>query len=429
MFEIGEGTADITPALGLELAGFHKPPGQERRVTGVRQPAMARALVLRHGETSVAIVVLEVIGFSAAFANRVKQQVSRRTQIPIRHIQVCATHTHSAPTLCYLRQWGARSQAYEARVEQQAVAAAVAAAVDVGPGDCYTGQERVVGGNFNRTTKAWKTDQEFTRASTDGERWLDTTLQVLYFVRERPKRDLLWYHFSAHPVCYTDGLAGPDWPGLVATKMAARDELRPAFLQGHCGDVNPGPGKPWLGEPEQVSEAVYAALHHATNHSRLNKVDTLRMVNSEVHLPLNIALLKEQLAAYEADPVKCDKGEWVDARFSADWCASAKKWNVKTTAYTTPLAALRLGSMGLLFHSAELYSYYGLRIRLDSPFPQTLAVGYANDIVGYLTDPNAYVAKEYAAVVVPKILDLPPFKPEAAQMLADAGIGLLRKLV
>lgn len=429
MFEIGEGFADITPALGLELAGFHKPPGQERRVTGVRQPAMARALVLRQGETTAAILALELIGFSAAFANRVKQQVSRQTQIPISHIQVCATHTHSSPTLCYLRQWGALSKDYETRVAQQAVVAVVAAVADLGPANCYTGQERVVGGNFNRTAKAWKTDQEFTRASTDAERWLDTTLQVLHFVRQRPKRDLLWYHFSAHPVCYTDGLAGPDWPGLVATKMAARDELQPAFLQGHCGDVNPGPGKPWLGEPEQVTEAVYAALHHATNHARLNEVNALRMVNGEVHLPLNMALLKEQLATYEANPAQCTKGEWVDAGFAADWFAGAKKWNEKTTVHTSPMAVLRVGSVGLLFHPAELYSFYGLRIRLDSPFPQTLAIGYANDIVGYLTDPNAYVAKEYAAVVVPKILGLPPFKPEAAQVLTDASVGLLRKLV
>ncbi len=42
----GEGRADITPHLGIELAGFHKPPGQERRVRGIRQPAEVRAWCL-----------------------------------------------------------------------------------------------------------------------------------------------------------------------------------------------------------------------------------------------------------------------------------------------------------------------------------------------------------------------------------------------
>lgn len=428
MLEAGEGTADITPPVGVELAGFHKPPGQERCVSGVRQRTSAKALALRSGDTTAAIIMIEVIGFSVEFANRVKEQVFRRTQIPIAHIQVCATHTHSAPTLRYFRQWGALSKDYEARVEQQAIAAAVAAMADLAAADCYLGNERVAGGNFNRTAKQWKTDETFTRASTDDERWLDTTLRVLYFIRERPKRDLLWYHFSAHPVCFTDGLAGPDWLGIVATKTFARDDLSPVFMQGHCGDVNPGPGKPWLGEPEQVSEAVYAALHHATEHSQRVKADTFRVTGGKVDLPLNLPLLKEQLAAYEADPAQCTKGEWVDAGFAAAWHISATQWKDGRTVYTAPLAALRLGGMGLIFHPAELYSYYGLRIQMDSPFPQTLAVGYANDFTGYLTDPKAYAAKEYAAVVVPKILDLPPFKPETAQVLTEAAVGLLRKL-
>jgi len=171
-----------------------------------------------------------------------------------------------------------------------------------------------------------------------------------------------------------------------------------------------------------------SALHHAANHSQWNKVNTLQVTKGEARLPLNLPLLKEQLAAYEADPAQCAKGEWVDAGFAADWHAAAKKWNLETAVYAALLGALRLGSVGLLFHPAELYSYYGMRIRLDSPFPQTLAVGYANGLIGYVTDPNAYAAKEYAAVVVPKILDLPPFKPEAAQVLAEAAVGLLRKL-
>ncbi|MDA0335607.1 MAG: neutral/alkaline non-lysosomal ceramidase N-terminal domain-containing protein [bacterium] len=428
MFEAGEGTADITPALGLELAGFHKVPGNERRVTGVRQPTAAKALVLRDGDTTAAIIVLELIGFSADFAQKVKRQVSQRTRIPVGNIHVCATHTHSSPTLLYLRQWGALSEEYAALVRQRAVAAAVAALGDVASADCYIGSERVNGGNFNRTSKTWKTDAEFDSKSTDAGRWLDTTLQALYFVRNKPKRDLLWYHFSAHPVCYTDGLAGPDWPGIVATKTLARDELSPVFMQGHAGDVNPGPGTPWLGEPEQVSEAVYAALHHATNHSRLNKVDKLRLVNGELELPLDLELLKEQLAAYEANPAACTNGEWVDAGFAADWFTRARQWKDGKSVYSTPLSALRLGGVGILFHPAELYSYYGMRIRFDSPFPHTLAAGYADDAVGYVTDPSAYTAKEYAAVVVPRILDLPPFRPEAAQTLTDAALRLLRKL-
>ena len=58
----GEGVVDITPPLGIELAGFHKPPGQERRVKGIRQPTEVRALVLTYGPTQVAVCSLDILG-------------------------------------------------------------------------------------------------------------------------------------------------------------------------------------------------------------------------------------------------------------------------------------------------------------------------------------------------------------------------------
>ena len=81
-FEAGEGVVDITPPLGIEMAGFHKPPGQERRITGIRQTTFARALLLRSGRTRVVIVSLEVIGVSRTFTRRVQKEVARKTGVP-----------------------------------------------------------------------------------------------------------------------------------------------------------------------------------------------------------------------------------------------------------------------------------------------------------------------------------------------------------
>ena len=428
MLDAGEGVTEISPPLGIELAGFHKPPGKERLITGVRQPCKARALVLRLNTTQVAIVSLDVCGFDADLAERVRTQAAKRTGIPAPQIRLTATHTHSAPTLRFFRQWGAVSKPYVDWVEQRAIQAIVAAKQDLAQADCYVGLQHVEGGNFNRTSKKWKTDEQFDKGATENDRWLDTTLHALYFLREKPKRSLLWYHFSAHPVCYTDGQAGPDWPGLVAEKMSERDGLEPSFLQGHCGDVNPGTGQTSLGDPEQVSEAVYAALHHALNHSTYVAVNHLRMIRSKVKMPLDIDRLKDQLERYRRDPAKCNQGEWVDAAFAKDWYESATRWNPHQTTYPAPLTALRLGQVALLLHPSELYSYYGLAIRRDSPFPVTLATGYADDFIGYVTDPAAHQASEYAAVVVPKILGLPPFKPEAGRVLSGAAIRLLKRL-
>ena len=87
---------------------------------------------------------------------------------------------------------------------------------------------------------------------------------------------------------------------------------------------------------------------------------------------------------------------------------------------------MRLGGVGLLFHPAELYSYYGLAIRRDSPFEDTLVVAYADGLIGYLPDPKAYAASEYSAIVVPKILDYPPFTTAAAEEMKTAAVAMLR---
>jgi len=427
-FEAGEGVADITPPMGVELAGFHKPPGKERRCTGARQPSSARVLAMRLDTTETAIVVLDVLAISATTARTIADRVSKATKIPAQNIRVCATHSHSAPALAFFRQWGAISPEYQKKVEEQVVAAALAAKKDLVPADLYYGRDRVDGGNFNRTIKTWKTDVEFDKTSTDSDRWLDTTLHALYFQREKPKQSLLWYQFSSHPVCYTDTQSGPDWPGLVVTRTTARDELRPAFLQGHCGDVNPGSGAPYLGDPEKVAEAVYTALHHATNHSELVIVDQMRVATAQVELPFDLDRLRAQIETYEKDPAACTKGEWVDAAFAKDWHEAAKKWDKQKTTYGAPLSAIRLGELALLFQPSELYSYYGLAIQRDSPLRKTIPVGYADDYVGYVPDPTAYEKSEYAALVVPKITGLPPFTPEALHELTRRAVELLKSL-
>ncbi|MCL4194667.1 MAG: hypothetical protein KJZ87_23215, partial [Thermoguttaceae bacterium] len=242
------------------------------------------------------------------------------------------------------------------------------------------------------------------------------------------KARLVWYHFSSHPVCYTDDLSGPDWPGLVAERVKNRHGVVPSFLQGHCGDVNPGDGQPWLGIPEKVADAVAAGIDGALGAAQPVDVDRLEIVHQPCGLPLDIPLFRTWLDEYARNPADCNRGPWVDAGFAADWARASAKRNLDSAALSVPLSAMRLGNVAMVFHPAELYSYYGLAIRRDSPFAETIVVGYTDDSIGYLPDPKAYEAGEYAAMVVPKILDLPPFTPQAAAKLGEAAVGLLKRL-
>jgi len=428
ILRVGEGVTDITPPPGTELAGFHKPPGQERRSTGVRQPASARALFLSARGGDFAIVSLDVCGVSREFCRGVKEEIARRSSIPPDNVRIAASHTHSMPTLRYFRQWGRLPEDYARTVAGRIVEAVDLARKDLAPAELRIGKERVSGGNFNRTSKSWKTDDLFTRESTDDERWLDTTLHALHFVRKDGHRSLVWYQFSAHPVCYTDGSAGPDWPGLVAEMVRKEQGLSPSFLQGHCGDVNPGTGDPYLGNPERVAEAVATALRKAIEKARPVRVDGIRKGSVEFQAPLDLEKHRGQLERYRKAPETCTGGEWVDAGFAREWFEVASKWDLERSTHGTPISALGLGDVGLLFHPGELYSYYGLAIRHASPFADTLVVGYADDLIGYVPDPKAYEAGEYAAIVVPKIMDLPPFRSDVGRKLTATALELLSRV-
>lgn len=70
----------------------------------------------------------------------------------------------------------------------------------------------------------------------------------------------------------------------------------------------------------------------------------------------------------------------------------------------------------------------GLAIRRGWPLADTLVVGYTDGMIGYLPDPKAYGAGEYAAVTVPKILGWPPFVPGVARQMRAAAIRLLESV-
>ena len=427
----GEGTVDITPPVdkGIELAGFHRPPGNPRLVTGARQPSLVRALMLEVGSTRAVVIVLDMLNVSQAFSRRVAQQVESRTGVPSSQVRVCATHSHSMPRLRDGLQWGGLHQEYQAMVEVAAVEAVTLAQADLAPAVLSLGTSQAQGGNFNRTTKTWRTDAEFDEAATEKDRWLDTTLHALLFERPAGKSNLLWYHFSAHPVCFRDTQSGPDWPGIVAEMTRDSHQVVPSFLYGHAGDVNPGDGTIWIGEPEPTATAIHAALCRALDQSQRVDIDAIRCESVDFKLPLDIERFEQWLAQYRRNPEECNRGHWRSAEFAEAWFRIASQYDTSQTQLSVPLSVMRLGSIGWVFHPSELYSFYGLAIRRDSPLNDTVVVSMADGAIGYLPDERAFAAGEYSALTVPKIMGLPPYQPAAAAMLTRGAVELLQKTV
>ena len=55
-----------------------------------------------------------------------------------------------------------------------------------------------------------------------------------------------------------------------------------------------------------------------------------------------------------------------------------------------------------------------------------LADGYGH--IGYLADPQAFVNQEYSVRLAPRIFGLPPYQPQAAELLTVRASQLLNEL-
>jgi hypothetical protein len=92
--QAGAAVRVITPNPLLPVSGGMGIPKPAREKRG---ELTARAVVLRKGDVSLAVVALDLLGFPSVLGDRVREKVSR---IPPRNILIGSTHTHSAPD-CY----------------------------------------------------------------------------------------------------------------------------------------------------------------------------------------------------------------------------------------------------------------------------------------------------------------------------------------
>jgi len=89
----GAAVADITPVVGVSLAGSLT----GRSAKSILDALHARAAVLESGGVRVAIVLLDLIALNNDDTARARAAAAKAASIPVEHVCVSCTHTHSAP--------------------------------------------------------------------------------------------------------------------------------------------------------------------------------------------------------------------------------------------------------------------------------------------------------------------------------------------
>ncbi len=88
------GRTDITPPLGIELAGY---PHYPRNNEGAHDPLHSTCMYIGNGETEIAMVSLDLLFYSKRYVTEVRARVEAACGIPAKNIMISCTHSHSSP--------------------------------------------------------------------------------------------------------------------------------------------------------------------------------------------------------------------------------------------------------------------------------------------------------------------------------------------
>ena len=218
----GFGKAELTPPMGVELAGYGYYLG--RKAESVRDPLYARALMLEDGDTRSLVVSCDLLGLSREVCGEIFAH-ARALGVPPEHFILVSIHTHTGPAVKYHEGCGYPDPAYVA-----AVAPAVCRAVDAALADL----DEVRSLRFSCVP--FEGEHIYNRAFPDGP-------------VDRFARGFVLSRASAPPVAVCSAAChgvfrgrstavSADFAGEICRLEEARG-MRAVYLNGLCGDIDP----------------------------------------------------------------------------------------------------------------------------------------------------------------------------------------------
>jgi hypothetical protein len=446
-FRAGAAKVTITPPLGVELAGYGFGPS-----VGVLDELEAGALYLESGHEQVVIVSVDLLAVSQAFVAGLRRKAAARWGLRAKNVQVAASHSHSAPTLRPLRQWGQVDEDYQRFVENEILTAMGRARENATVARLGWGVGRVDTISQNRRGAEGRIDPEVPvlslyRRDPPPEEWSEAEEPPT----ETPVGGVMavLYNFACHPVSLHGyrNLLSPDFPGYARGALEALLGPGPVslFTLGACGDLNPARFYFQRATPRQARrtgavlgcEAAQAALD-----PRLAEAPTLRVKSAVIDLPLAplpdgeaLARLHDQFARRAEEARRAGKplAETSVLEIERDWAADALAEQAHGAPHVTAqceITAVRLGPAALLFAPLEVFVETGLAIKAASPAAVTFLCTNANGELGYLPTPDAYAVEDYTNPqgLAPKVYGLYALAEGAEPLFRERASALLREL-
>ena len=439
--KVGVASVDITPPLGIPLAGYYHVRGAD----GVLDPLFSKAMVLETEGGRAALVTLDLISITREVTDHARAMIEQAAGIPGDRVMISATHAHTGPQLAgrgaATRDLGGNQQlavAYTEALPAKISESVRQAAGKLQPAQLSAARGRCENLTFNRRyfmrdgTVGWnpgKRNPNIALAAGPS----DPELGLLYLERAGatdPRESLATFvNFAMHPDTCGGSQISADWPGALGRVLAGYHGASHLTLvaNGTCGNLNHldcawgwPQGSP--SEQHRIATILGAAVFQSYKDLQpLAGPLPVRARSTTVELALpEIAPDEVEEAKRTVQQTKDDAG--------GNFMKLVRAYRVLDVAdrqgkpFQVEVQVITLGSeVAWVSLPGEIFVELGLAIKKRSPFRHTFLVELANESIGYIPDRRSFAEGNYEP-------ESSRCAPGSGERLVEAAVSLLESL-
>ena len=237
-FQVGYARVNITPPLGVNIAGYY----QIRIADGVLDELEACAVAIKSADKTAVLITVDHCGLNKVFLNGWRQEIAEKAGIDVEGVYIHSTHTHQGPVLIK-NHANPLTAEYEVFLGHKVVDVAIMAIADLKPAKMGIGVGEAKNVAFIRRYRmkdgSAKTNPGVNNpdiVSSIGE--TDERVNVIRFDREGGETVVIG-NFGNHPDVVGGTKISADWPGMTRRIVEkCIDNTKCIFFNGAQGDVN-----------------------------------------------------------------------------------------------------------------------------------------------------------------------------------------------
>jgi sugar phosphate isomerase/epimerase len=428
----GIAAINITPPIGYRMSGYFR----ERLSTGTLNPLHAKAIVLRQGQESAAMVFCDIIGLSPDVSLRARTQAAEKTGIPSANILIAATHTHTGPLYFgalrkYLHDLSVARYGsdpcekvdYTSELVAKLVKVITEANASAKPVRMEAGVAEQPDLSFNRRFHMKNGSVRFNPGVLNPDIVrvagpIDTDVGMVFF-RGADNINVALVNFALHLDTVGGTKYAADYPFYLEQSLRETygNEFVLLFGTGTCGDINHID----VTKKERLKTDYIGKTLGQTVKERIGSLKTvskpaLAVRSQIVHAPLQ-SYGPEKVAWAHENIKKVGTGKLSFLKQVEAYKILAVEMRRGKT-IPLEIQVFRLSrDVAVVGLPGEVFVDLGLAIKRASPFPTTLVIELCQDAPGYIPTKKAFAEGSYETVNS-------RIAPGGGEMMADAAIRL-----